>query len=80
MLVKLNITNYTLIENLTLDLGSQLNVLSGETGAGKSIVIGAIGLLLGERASSEQVRQGEETALIEGIFNINPAVIPEIGE
>ncbi len=68
MLCRLHVTNFALIDDLTLELGPYLNVLSGETGAGKSIVIDAIGLLLGERASTDQVRSQEKAALIEGIF------------
>ena len=58
MLRELRVSNYALIEELNLSLTQGLNVLSGETGAGKSIVIGAINLLLGERATAEQVRRG----------------------
>lgn len=68
MLGEIRVSHFALIEDLTLELGPGLNVLSGETGAGKSIVIGAINLLLGERADIEQIRQGEESALVEGIF------------
>ena len=68
MLRELRVSNYALIEDLNLSLTAGLNVLSGETGAGKSIVIGAINLLLGERATAEQVRRGADTALVEGIF------------
>lgn len=68
MLLELRVSNFALIDDLSLTLEAGLNVLSGETGAGKSLVIGAISLLLGERAAAEQVRQGEETALVEGIF------------
>ncbi len=68
LLDRLRVANFALIEDLDLQLKAGLNVLSGETGAGKSIIIGAIGLLLGERALTEQIRQGEENALVEGIF------------
>lgn len=74
MLHRLHVINFALIDDLILELGPGLNVLSGETGAGKSIVIGAISLLLGERASVEQVRSKEKAALIEGIF-IPPAPV-----
>ncbi len=69
MLVELRVTNYALIEDLKINFCEKLNVLSGETGAGKSIVIGAINLLLGERAMVEQIRQGEDAAIIEGIVS-----------
>ncbi len=69
MLVQLRVSNYALIEDLTLNFSTGLNILSGETGAGKSIVIGAINLLLGERAAVEQIRQGQDNAFVEGIVS-----------
>ncbi len=69
MFVQLRVVNYALIEDLTLNFNPGLNILSGETGAGKSIVIGAINLLLGERAAVEQIRQGQESAYVEGMIN-----------
>jgi len=69
MLIELRIENYALIEKLNISFCAGLNVLSGETGAGKSIVIGAINLLLGERAAVEQVRQGQDLAIVEGIID-----------
>lgn len=69
MLVELRVSNYALIEDLSFNFSSGLNVLSGETGAGKSIVIGAISLLLGERATVEQIRQGCDNAYVEGVVN-----------
>jgi DNA repair protein RecN (Recombination protein N) len=78
MLAELRVSNLALIDDLKLTLGAGLNVLSGETGAGKSIVIGAINLLLGDRAAVEQIREGEETALVEGIFNSGAALFPEV--
>ncbi|HHX87305.1 MAG TPA: DNA repair protein RecN, partial [Firmicutes bacterium] len=78
MLLQLNVSNYALIEDLSLELCPGLNILSGETGAGKSIIIGALSLLLGERATSDQIRQGEEAALIEAMFAVNPLVLPRI--
>ncbi len=77
MLLELRVSEFALIEDLTLVLTPGLNVLSGETGAGKSIVIGAINLLLGERAAAEQVRQGQDTARVEGIFDASD-LLPEI--
>ncbi|NLC51644.1 MAG: DNA repair protein RecN [Firmicutes bacterium] len=70
MLRELHIQNFALIDDLALELQPGLNVLTGETGAGKSIVIGAIGLLLGERAFAEHIRDGKERALIEGVFKL----------
>ncbi|MFN8423407.1 MAG: DNA repair protein RecN [Anaerolineae bacterium] len=68
MLVELAIRDYAIIDDLRLRLAPGFNVLTGETGAGKSIIVGALGLLLGERADSSSVRAGAERALIEGVF------------
>ncbi len=68
MLLEIGIRNFVLIEELRLELDKGLNVLTGETGAGKSIVFDALGLLLGDRFQSEQVRQGAERASIDGTF------------
>lgn len=70
MLTELRIRNFALIERLTVRLGPGLNVLTGETGAGKSIIVGALSLLLGDRASSGVVRAGEEKASVEGVFEL----------
>jgi DNA repair protein RecN (Recombination protein N) len=68
MLSELRIRNFALIDQLTVRLGPGLNVLTGETGAGKSIIVGALSLLLGERASADVVRTGAERASVEGVF------------
>jgi DNA repair protein RecN (Recombination protein N) len=78
MLVQLRVIDLALIEDLTLNFGSGLNILSGETGAGKSILIGAINLLLGERAVVEQIRQGRENAYVEGIVCPGPNLQVEL--
>ena len=70
MLSELRIRNFALIDRLEVRLGPGLNVLSGETGAGKSIIVGALGLLLGERASAVVVRAGAERASVEGVFDV----------
>lgn len=70
MLIELRIRDYAVIEELTLELGAGLNALTGETGAGKSIIVGALSLLLGERASSDDVRVGADRAVIEGVFDV----------
>ncbi len=80
MLVELRVVNYALIEDLTLNFNPGLNILSGETGAGKSIVIGAINLLLGERAAVEQIRQGADRAYIEGIISCEPVLKNQISK
>jgi DNA repair protein RecN (Recombination protein N) len=69
MLTELRIKNFAIIESLTLPLASGFNVLSGETGAGKSIIVGALGLLLGERASADVIRTGTDRATVEGVFD-----------
>ena len=70
MLTELRIRNLAIIEQLTLPLAPGFNVLTGETGAGKSIIVGALGLLLGERASADAVRTGADKAVVEGDFEI----------
>ena len=70
MLTELRIRNFAIIESLSLPLAKGFNVLSGETGAGKSIIVGALSLLLGERASVDLIRTGAERASVEGVFDI----------
>ncbi|HAP35895.1 MAG TPA: DNA repair protein RecN, partial [Bacteroidetes bacterium] len=71
MLKNLLIKNYALIEEIAVDFSSGLTIITGETGAGKSILIDALGLLLGERASTEMIRTGAEKAIVEGVFHLN---------
>jgi len=71
MIRDVSIKNYALINELTIAFNHGFSVFTGETGAGKSILIGAIGLLLGERASSEHIRSGAEEAEINGIFELD---------
>jgi DNA repair protein RecN (Recombination protein N) len=82
MLIELRIRDFAVIEDLTLPVGKGLNVLTGETGAGKSIIVDALALLLGERASSEDVRTGAERALVEGVFDVSdqPDVLAALDE
>jgi len=75
MLAELRIVNFTLIEQLHIHFASGFTVLTGETGAGKSLLIDAIGLLVGGRASIEQIRSGEEEAYLEALFQL-PATHP----
>ncbi len=69
MLRELNIKDFAIIHDLRVQFDESLNILTGETGAGKSIVIGALGLLLGERADMDFIRTGQETASVEGLFD-----------
>lgn len=71
MLQTLSIKQFAIIDELEVHFGEGLTVLSGETGAGKSIIIDAIGQLIGMRASSNYVRHGEKKSIIEGIFDID---------
>ncbi|HHW11824.1 MAG TPA: DNA repair protein RecN [Firmicutes bacterium] len=76
MLRELMIENFALIDRLSLEFGPGFNVLTGETGAGKSIIIDTVSLLLGGRSSWEQIRAGAESARIEGVFELEER--PEI--
>ena len=73
MLTELRIRNFAIIDAVVLPLAPGLNVLSGETGAGKSIIVGALGLLIGERATADMVRTGADRAVVEGTFDIGAA-------
>jgi len=70
MLSTLNIKNYALLKNVTITFGTGLNIITGETGAGKSIIIGAINLAVGERGYVESIRTGEESAKVEAVFDL----------
>jgi DNA repair protein RecN (Recombination protein N) len=70
MLLELRISNFAVIESLSIHCEAGLNALTGETGAGKSIIVGALGLLLGERASTESIRTGAQKATVEGVFDV----------
>ena len=69
MLRSLSVRDYALIEELEVEFDSGLNIITGETGAGKSILLGALKLLLGDRASTEALRTGAKKAVVEGIFD-----------
>lgn len=77
MLKELTIKNYALIENLHVTFQDGLNIITGETGAGKSILIGALGLILGDRAQKEVIRKDSSKAIVEGIFELKEGVLPE---
>jgi DNA repair protein RecN (Recombination protein N) len=70
MLVELAVENLAVVERLRLRLHPGFNALTGETGSGKSLVVGALGLLFGGRASADMIRTGEERALVSGIFEL----------
>ena len=70
MLKSLNITNFAVIDRLRVDFHEGLNLLTGETGSGKSIIVDALGLLLGARSSAWQIRTGERLAIVEGQFQL----------
>lgn len=70
MLISLSISNYALIDALELDLREGLSVITGETGAGKSIILGALGLLQGQRAELKSIKAGAQKCVVEGTFSI----------
>jgi DNA repair protein RecN (Recombination protein N) len=78
MLTDLKIKNYALIEQLEMNPSPLLNIITGETGAGKSIMLGAIGLLLGNRADTRMLFSSEEKCVVEGIFNIAAYQLQEV--
>jgi DNA repair protein RecN (Recombination protein N) len=69
MLQKLSIQNYAIIDEIEIEFSNKLNVITGETGAGKSIIVGALGLILGERADSTVLVNKEKKCIVEGVFN-----------
>jgi DNA repair protein RecN (Recombination protein N) len=73
VLVELRLENYAVIDNVVIEFSSGLNLLTGETGAGKSILIDALGLLLGEKASSDVIRTGAERAVVAAVFESDGA-------
>src|SRR5690349_21747549 len=70
MLAELNISNFAIIDKLYLRMGQGFNALTGETGAGKSIIIDALGALLGSKIGPEFVRHGSQSARVEGQFDL----------
>lgn len=75
MLEEIRIQNFALIESVSLKPGPGLNLFTGETGAGKTILIGALGILKGDRAQSDYIRKGKESASVEGFFDDEKAVL-----
>ncbi|MDU5080013.1 DNA repair protein RecN [uncultured Tissierella sp.] len=81
MLVELSIKNFAIIEDLKVNFTKGLNIITGETGSGKSILIEAIGIILGSRCNREFIQSGHEKAILEGVFYIeNPSIIMPILE
>lgn len=72
MLTLLNISNIALIDELRVEFDSGLNLLTGETGSGKSIIVDALGLLIGGRFTSDLIKHGAERAFVEGLFSVSP--------
>lgn len=70
MLTRLSIQNYAIIDHLEIDFSGKLNVITGETGAGKSIIVGALGLILGQRADAAALARQEKKCVIEGVFSM----------
>src|SRR3989304_7357736 len=79
MLRELKIKNFAIIDDLTVRFEGGFNVLTGETGAGKSIIVDALGLALGSRAQADLVRSGEKEAIIQGYFDVEGDDIPDLG-
>src|ERR1700676_532162 len=77
MLLELTVENYAVVEKIRVRFYRGLNLLTGETGSGKSIVVDALALLLGGRASAEMVRSGAERARIAGIFEVEGSALPD---
>lgn len=69
MLLELNIENFAIIENMKIEFEPSLNVLTGETGSGKSIIIDSLGLVLGQRANKDIIKKGKDRAFIEAVFS-----------
>ncbi|MFQ5448853.1 MAG: AAA family ATPase, partial [Saprospiraceae bacterium] len=83
MLQEVRITNFAIIENLAIEFHPGLNVLTGETGAGKSIIIDALNLILGGRADTDTIRSGASTATVEACLTLDDpktlAMIADLG-
>ncbi|MFI5104884.1 MAG: AAA family ATPase, partial [Terriglobales bacterium] len=80
MLLELRVENYAVIDSLAVEFAPGLNLLTGETGAGKSILIDALSLLLGDKASSDMIRHGAEKAVVGGVFDAEEKTVKKILE
>jgi DNA repair protein RecN (Recombination protein N) len=80
MLQTISLRDFVIVDQLELDFASGFTVLTGETGAGKSILLDALGLVLGERADSSQIREGSNRAEISALFRIESELVPSFGQ
>lgn len=80
MIIQLSINNIALIKRISVEIGSGMTVLTGETGAGKSIIIDSINMILGDRTKKELVRSGEEKAVIQAVFDVSDTLLPYLSE
>ncbi len=71
MLVELKVSNFAIIDQIQLEFGANLNIISGETGAGKSVIVRALGLLMGAKSQGDDVREGLEQSIVEGHFDLS---------
>ena len=71
MLLELNLKNYTIVDSITVSFTKGLNIITGETGTGKSIIVDAVNILLGDKTSSDIIKSGSEEAVIEGLFDLS---------
>src|SRR5438046_8310964 len=78
VLVELRLENYAVIDNVAVEFAPGLNLLTGETGAGKSILIDASALLLGEKASSDVIRAGAERAIVSAVFVVESGIMKAV--
>src|SRR6201990_3027977 len=70
MIQRIHIQNYAIIDALSIDLSGGMNVITGKTGAGKSILMGALSLILGDRADTSVLLQGDKKCVVEGVFAV----------
>src|SRR5205085_7042975 len=80
MLLELRVENYAVIDHVVVEFASGLNLLTGETGAGKSILIDALALLLGEKATGDVIRHGADKAVVSAVFEVDDRRADEVLE
>src|SRR5512135_1754741 len=78
MLCELRIQNFAIIDRLEVHFGEGFNVITGETGAGKSIIIDAVDLMLGGRGDADFIRAGSDRAVVEGVFSVAESLLPKV--